>query len=90
MSFNVVIQFSKLSQEDKETCRAMLAGAVRHYADTHYEKGWDIVVECFSDQDIIAVIGGAQTVNGALRKMYQDQIKPHNEARLRHEAAAGV
>jgi hypothetical protein len=39
--------------------------AVRHYADG----GWDVVVECWSDEDIREQIGRARTLKGALAKL---------------------
>ena len=42
---------------------------VRSYALENYDKGWDEVIECWSNQDIAEVIKGARTNQGALRKM---------------------
>ena len=52
---------------------ASLIEAVKAYAITHYEQnGWDIVVECYSNEDILAVIGNARTVAGAIRRVKAD------------------
>ena len=46
--------------------RAELIEMVRDYAETRYERGWDVVVDTFSDDQIGEVIGQAQTLKGAL------------------------
>ena len=47
-----------------------LVAAVKAHALANYEKGgWDYVVECYSDDDIKEVIGGARTPAGAIKKM---------------------
>lgn len=49
--------------------RQALIDAVKAHALANYEEGgWDVVVECYSDEDIDTVIAGARTVAGALRK----------------------
>lgn len=47
-----------------------LVAAVRANAMKYYEKGWDVVVECWSDAEIIEVIGRSTTARGAILKMY--------------------
>ncbi len=45
-----------------------LIKAVREHAKANYESdGWDILVECYSDDDIRDIIGGAKTIKGAIR-----------------------
>ena len=47
-----------------------LVQAVRDYANANYNKGgWDIIVECWSDEDISGEIGNVKTVSGAIRKV---------------------
>ena len=47
-----------------------LVQAVREYAKENYEKGgWDYVIECFSDEDIVRNIEGAKTTKGAIKKI---------------------
>jgi hypothetical protein len=44
-----------------------LIKAVRDYALDNYEKGgWDILVECWDDEEIAEVIGGAKTPKAAI------------------------
>lgn len=57
-----------------------LVQAVKTHAEAHYEEGgWDVVVECMTDEDIANQIGKASTVKGALAKfsgpvaVYQDR-----------------
>ena len=47
--------------------RMDLVAAVRHYALANYNSdGWDFVVECWEDEDILERIGDAQTVDAAI------------------------
>lgn len=47
-----------------------LIQAVKDHAQAHYnDGGWDVVVECWDDEDIAEVIQGARTAKGAIRKV---------------------
>lgn len=47
-----------------------LVAAVREHARKHYEEsGWDYVVECYSDADIVCAAGGATTAEAAIRNV---------------------
>jgi hypothetical protein len=47
-----------------------LLNGVRDYAVEHYnDGGWDYVVESFSAQEILGVLGESWTVSGAIAKM---------------------
>jgi hypothetical protein len=47
--------------------RMDLVAAVRHHALANYNsEGWDFVVECWEDGDILECIGDAQTVDAAI------------------------
>lgn len=49
--------------------RDRLVQAIKDHAEEHYEDGgWDVVVECYGDEEIAGVIGKARTVKGALAK----------------------
>ena len=50
------------------TQRAHWIAAVKQYALTHYAdgKGWDYVVEAWSDEDIAGAIGAAKTLKGSI------------------------
>lgn len=65
-----------------------LVREVKHYADTHYNQGWDIVLETMEDRDILETIGRARTTDGALRNMYTKYIKHHYAAQREHQAEA--
>lgn len=46
---------------------AKLIAAVREHARAHYAEGWDPIVEAYSDEDLIPVIGYCRTVEGAIK-----------------------
>jgi hypothetical protein len=51
------------------TTREELIAAVKAHALDHYEDGgWDVIIECWDDEQIAEQIGDAKTVQGALRK----------------------
>ena len=63
-----------------------LTDAVKRHAITHYNSdGWDIVVECYSDAELAALIGDAQTVADAIKRVFAD-VAPH--ASMRDEIRA--
>lgn len=44
--------------------------AVKDHAQAHYnDGGWDVVVECWGDEDIAKCIKGVRTTKGAIRKV---------------------
>ena len=45
-----------------------LIKAVKDHATKNYNKGWDIIVECYSDDEISEKLGGAKTKAGAIAK----------------------
>ena len=58
-----------------------LVNAVKAHALANYERdGWDIVIECYSDDDIAAIIKKARTPAGAI-KMVRAEIKPSADYR---------
>lgn len=65
-----------------------LIAAVRAYATKNYEKdGWDVLVECWSDEDIAENIGRANTVRGALYKVSK-AVKMYDSYRKDIQATA--
>lgn len=46
-----------------------LIQAVRQHAIKHYEAGWDVVVECYEDGDILEVVGRCRSEAAAIRTM---------------------
>ena len=49
--------------------RALING-VREHALKHYsDGGWDTIVECYEDKDILKVVHGAQTMGDAIDRM---------------------
>lgn len=46
-----------------------LITAIRAHALNNYERGgWDYLVECWDDEDILEAIGNRRTLKGALRE----------------------
>ncbi len=39
---------------------------VREYAYNNYENGWDTLIECHNDEEILEAIGKAKTIPGAI------------------------
>jgi DNA-binding LytR/AlgR family response regulator len=63
------------------TALSNMIDAVKAYALSHYETdGWDIVIECYSDDDIAAIIKTARTPAGAIR-MVRAEVKPRADYR---------
>jgi hypothetical protein len=54
---------------------------VKAYAIAHYETdGWDVVVECYADDEIEIITEGATTAEEAIALM-RDDVAPYNEQR---------
>ena len=45
-----------------------LVSIVKAHAYDNYTKGWDIIVECYTDAEICQELGGAKTKAGAIAK----------------------
>jgi hypothetical protein len=59
-----------------------LVEAVIYHAANHYEfEGWDILIECWSDEDIWSVIEGAADEKEAIILAAQ-ALKPLNDHRM--------
>jgi len=55
--------------------------AIKAHALTNYEKdGWDIVVECYDDTQIIEIVKNCRTIKGAIRAV-RAHIKPRADYR---------
>jgi hypothetical protein len=68
---------------------AELVAAVKKHARQNYEKqGWDIVVECFEDADILKLIDGATSERDAIERVLED-VRPHHEYRRDIQAENG-
>lgn len=65
-----------------------LIDAVKAHALAHYtEGGWDAVIECYSDDDILLIIGESWTPQGAVAKV-EKYIAPYAAQRSEIEATA--
>jgi hypothetical protein len=50
--------------------KAALLASVKQYAMDHYEEGgWDIVVECYDDAELLSIIGWAFTEKAAVARV---------------------
>lgn len=54
---------------------------IQHAADYYELKGWDILYECWNDEDIWSVIEGATSEQEAIRLAAQ-ALKPLNDHRM--------
>jgi hypothetical protein len=62
-----------------------LIHAVRRHAMKNYDKGWDIVVECWADGDILEAIEDASTEAEAISRVARI-AKLHEERRIEIES----
>ena len=47
-----------------------LITAIRAHAIANYNhQGWDFLIECYDDKDILEEVGMAKTLKGAIRKL---------------------
>lgn len=64
-----------------------LIDAVRAHAVKHYEEdGWDFVVECWEDWEILAVVRGSRRESQAIRKVRKQVRSLSDHRRELHEA----
>lgn len=47
-----------------------LLEAIKAYGTGNYNKGWDVIIECWTDEDITQYIGKTRTLYGAIAKLY--------------------
>jgi hypothetical protein len=64
-----------------------LVAAVKAHAAANYSTGgWDYIAECYSDDDLILLIGRAHTPKGAIKnvaqtaKIHQDHVEDLHHA----------
>jgi hypothetical protein len=57
----------------EENRRATLIEAVRDHALRYYEQGWDVLIECYDDEDILDMIQDATTSKAAIQAV-ADQL----------------
>lgn len=69
--------------------KADLLRAVKEHAYANYDDGWDIVVECYTDKEVLDAIGGAKTEKGAIRNVSKAfYIREHHSYRKDIEGTA--
>lgn len=55
-----------------------LIEAVKNHAYANYSKnGWDVVIECWSEEDIAKAIGKARTSKGAIAAVRRSMVDYH-------------
>lgn len=59
--------------------KLLLLSDIRKHAINEYENGWDVIVECFTDSDILAVVGSAYTLPSWIKRL-TEVIAERNEA----------
>lgn len=65
-----------------------LVDAVRTHALQHYEDdGWDFVVECWEDWEILAVVKGSKSESQAIRRVRR-QVRVLSDHRREIQATA--
>ena len=65
-----------------------LVEAVKAFAYSNYNKdGWDILIECYSDDDIAELIGNRKTIDSAIKACRKD-VKERDSWRKEIEATA--
>ena len=66
-----------------------LLAAVQAHALKNYSKGWDVLVECCEDDEILSSIGDATTVDQAIRNVAEAQYLDAHVVRRNEALAAG-
>jgi hypothetical protein len=61
--------------------RKLVEAVVQHAVDHYEENGWDIVVECWNDQDVWNVIEGSADEKEAIL-VAADALKPIHDHRM--------
>lgn len=83
---DAVVSAAQVDIHDADVTQNELVAAVREHAVTHYDEGWDVVVESWSDEEILEVIQWASYARGAINLM-GTKVKRHNA--VRHDVRAG-
>lgn len=59
---------------------------LKAHADKHYEEdGWDVFVECYTDEERLKMIGRCFTLAGAIKKIGKD-LKDYDDHRKEIQA----
>jgi len=59
---------------DKQIDEEQMIGFVRLHANTNYNKGWDVIVECWADGDILEYLSESKFDMAKTLKAIQDWI----------------
>jgi len=71
-----------------EKCEHLLIAYIREYASDRYNDGWDVVVECYSDGDILEELSEAQMNLPKAIKSLQAMVDIRNDRKEEQEAEA--
>jgi hypothetical protein len=75
------------NMDNQETNEQHLLKAVRDHAYANYEvEGWDYLVECWEDDDILDAMGSATTAEEAIKRV-RKALRPLNDMRAEVRAA---
>lgn len=67
-----------------------LLWGVKRYAQENYQHGWDVIVEAYVDEDILALIGKVKSLQAAISKVWSQVVKPHREWEAENKAIEGI
>lgn len=56
-----------------------LLWGVKRYAQENYQHGWDVIVEAYVDEDLMALIGKVKSLQAAISKVWSQVVKPHRD-----------
>ena len=88
-ALDAAVSAAQVAIHDDGVTKNELVAAVRAHAVRHYDEGWDVVVESWSDEEILEVIQWASYARGAINLM-GTKVKRHNLVRHDVQAAQEV
>jgi hypothetical protein len=77
-----------MDKRDVTVCELLKINDIRAYAEWGYNKGWDYVVECFSDGDILEALSENGMSVIATIKSLQETIDLRKQQMEEHQAEA--
>lgn len=77
-----------MDKRDVTVCELLKINDIRAYAEFHYNKGWDYVVECFDDGDILEELSENGMSVIATIKSLQAMVDVRKDVMEEHQAEA--
>ena len=71
-----------------EKCEQLLIAYIRQYAEANYNKGWDYIVECWDDGDILEVLSDVESNLPQAIAHLQSLVDIRNDQMEEHQAEA--